>query len=101
MLSFCSDNHDLVLFNPTPFLATQIVSVSLKVKPWKKGALYLMCCKKGSDDRCQRMGGPRTVKPILISAQRFIKLQPVSKSWQGRLPVHGEGEVVFQRNPLP
>lgn len=36
---------------------------------WKKGALYLMCWKKDSDDRCQRTRGPCTVKPILTSSQ--------------------------------
>ena len=28
-----------------------------------------MCCRKRSDDRCQRMGGPHAVKPILTSSQ--------------------------------
>lgn len=35
------------------------------------------------------------------SAWRFIKLQPVSKSWQDWLPVCGEGEVFFQWSPVP
>lgn len=51
----------------TVFLATQIVSVSFNMKPQKKAALYLIYCNKGSEDRCPRMGGPRTVKPIFTS----------------------------------
>lgn len=35
-----------------------------------------------------------------ISPQRFIKLQPVAKSWQGRLPVHGD-VFFFQWSPMP
>lgn len=58
-----------LLFNPTLFLATQTVSMSLNMKPREEGTLYLMCCKKESDDWCQRMGGPRNVKPIFTSSQ--------------------------------
>lgn len=55
-------NHSLLLFNPAPHM-------SPNMKPWKKGAVYLMCCKKESNDQCQSMGGPCTVGPILTSSQ--------------------------------
>lgn len=35
----------------------------------RSSILYLMCCKKGSDDRCQRVGGLCAVKPIFTSSQ--------------------------------
>lgn len=104
-LPFCCDNHILLLFNPALFLATQIASMSLNMKPWKKGALYLIFCKKkGSDDLCQSMGGTCYVKPILTSSSQPSDLSNYSlflACWQRRLPVHGEGEVVFQQGPIP
>lgn len=82
-LPFCCDNHILLLFNPALFLATQIASMSLNMKPWKKGALYLIFCKKKKGIRwsVSEHGRPllcQAYSHLIFSALRFIKLQPVS-----------------------
>ena len=62
-----------------------------------------MRCKKGIRWLLSEDGRPPHCQDCFhfISAQRFIKLQPVSRSWQGRLPRHGEERWFFHWSPSP
>lgn len=84
----------VALFNPTHLLATQSVSMSLNMKPCKKGGSAFNVLLKGIRWSVSGDGRPPHCRAYFhfIWAQRFIKLQPVSESRQGRLPTHG-GEV--------